>query len=192
MKHNYTDEQLQAAIDGACLEIRREHRGKVGTSLVIDTDDMPTAYKAESSARLDLIKSALAALPEPPTVDGKTPGQVAWDAGNEVQKRKFPNEPVMSWQEGDELHEQIGVAAAAVRAAFGNQSHADEPTPEPMSTKPISLPLAECLSLRDWFAGMALQGKATRLNNPHEHRDILSSDCYDVADAMLKAREVKP
>ena len=65
MKTNYTDSQLQAAIDEACIEIRREHRGKVGTSLVIDTAAMPSTYKAEASARLDLIKSALAALPEP-------------------------------------------------------------------------------------------------------------------------------
>jgi len=64
MKHNYTDTQLQAAIDEACIEIRREHRGKVGTSLVIDTAAMPSTYKAEASARLDLIKAALAALPE--------------------------------------------------------------------------------------------------------------------------------
>jgi uncharacterized protein YodC (DUF2158 family) len=64
MKTNHTNEQLQAAIDEACIEIRREHRGKVGTSLVIDTAAMPGTYKAEASARLDLIKSALAALPE--------------------------------------------------------------------------------------------------------------------------------
>ena len=179
MKHEYTDTELQSAIDEACLETHREHRGRVGSNLVIDTDAMPSVYAAEASARLDLIKSALAALPEPvdeesmllnllavihrdgghyqaehgtrkavedackewqrliliaektgltepPTVDGKTPGQVAWDAGNEVQKRKFPNEPVMSWQEGDELDEQLEVAAAAVLAAFGNQSQAVE------------------------------------------------------------------
>jgi hypothetical protein len=45
------------------------------------------------------------------------------------------------------------------------------------------------MTLRDWFAGMALQGKATRLSNPHEHRDILAADCYDIADAMLAARK---
>jgi hypothetical protein len=48
------------------------------------------------------------------------------------------------------------------------------------------------MTLRDWFAGMALQAKATRLNNPHNHRDILAADCYDIADAMIAAREVKP
>jgi hypothetical protein len=45
------------------------------------------------------------------------------------------------------------------------------------------------MTLRDWFAGMALQGRATRLGNPHEHRDLLASDCYDIADAMIEARQ---
>jgi hypothetical protein len=45
------------------------------------------------------------------------------------------------------------------------------------------------MTLRDWFAGMALQGRATRLGNPHEHRDLLASDCYDIADAMIEARK---
>ena len=65
MKHEYTDTELQSAIDEACLETHREHRGRVGSNLVIDTDAMPSVYAAEASARLDLIKSALAALPEP-------------------------------------------------------------------------------------------------------------------------------
>jgi hypothetical protein len=47
------------------------------------------------------------------------------------------------------------------------------------------------MTLRDYFAGQALQGAAHRLNNPHEHRDILASDCYEIADAMLAARERK-
>jgi hypothetical protein len=45
------------------------------------------------------------------------------------------------------------------------------------------------MTLRDYFAGMALQGSATRLNNPHHNRDILASDCYDIADAMIEARK---
>ncbi len=48
---------------------------------------------------------------------------------------------------------------------------------------------AEGMTLRDYFAGMALQGSATRLNNPHHNRDILASDCYDIADAMIEARK---
>jgi hypothetical protein len=47
----------------------------------------------------------------------------------------------------------------------------------------------EGMTLRDWFAGQALQGRAHRLNSPFDHRDILASDCYAIADAMLKARE---
>jgi len=45
------------------------------------------------------------------------------------------------------------------------------------------------MTLRDWFAGQALQGRAHRLNSPFDHRDILASDCYAIADAMIKARK---
>jgi hypothetical protein len=48
------------------------------------------------------------------------------------------------------------------------------------------------MTLRDWFAGMALQGQAHRFGNPYDAREILAQDCYDIADAMLKAREVLP
>jgi len=48
------------------------------------------------------------------------------------------------------------------------------------------------MTLRDWFAGMALQGQAHRFGNPYDAREILAQDCYDIADAMLEAREVKP
>lgn len=44
------------------------------------------------------------------------------------------------------------------------------------------------MTLRDWFAGMALQGQAHRFAHPHEHRELLASDCYDIADAMIAAR----
>ena len=47
------------------------------------------------------------------------------------------------------------------------------------------------MSLRDYFAGKALEGAAHRLINPYEYRDILASDCYQIADAMLAAREGK-
>jgi hypothetical protein len=45
-------------------------------------------------------------------------------------------------------------------------------------------PLASDMSLRDWFAGQALAGLATR----HSYRDIMgvASDAYEYADAMLK------
>lgn len=120
MKTNYTDAELQAAIDEACDKLAQSARVYLNA---LDLDNTTESWPVEAPARLDLIKSALAALPEPepPKVDWKTPGQVAWDAGNEVQKRKFPNEPVMSWQEGYELHEQLEAAASAVLAAFGGK-----------------------------------------------------------------------
>lgn len=48
------------------------------------------------------------------------------------------------------------------------------------------------ISIRDYFAAAALQGQAHRFAHPHEYRELLAQDCYDIADAMLKAREVKP
>lgn len=48
---------------------------------------------------------------------------------------------------------------------------------------------ADGMTLRDWFAGMALQGQAHRFAHPHEHRELLASDCYDIADAMISARK---
>ena len=48
------------------------------------------------------------------------------------------------------------------------------------------------MTLRDYFAAAALKGQAHRFAHPHEHRELLAQDCYDIADAMIKAREVKP
>ena len=47
------------------------------------------------------------------------------------------------------------------------------------------------MNLRDYFAAAALKGQAHRFAHPHEHRELLAQDCYDIADAMLKARETK-
>jgi hypothetical protein len=47
------------------------------------------------------------------------------------------------------------------------------------------------MTLRDFFAAAALKGQAHRFAHPHEHRELLAQDCYDIADAMLKAREAK-
>ena len=45
------------------------------------------------------------------------------------------------------------------------------------------------MTLRDYFAAAALKGQAHRFAHPHEHRELLAQDCYDIADAMIKARE---
>lgn len=42
------------------------------------------------------------------------------------------------------------------------------------------------MSLRDWFAGMALQGRLTLKDG--RTRDEIVEDAYDDADAMLKER----
>ena len=49
-------------------------------------------------------------------------------------------------------------------------------------------PQYQGMSLRDWFAGKALEGQAHRFDHPHNHRELLAKDCYEIADAMLKAR----
>lgn len=47
------------------------------------------------------------------------------------------------------------------------------------------------MTLRDYFAAAALKGQAHRFAHPHEHRELLAQDCYEIADAMLKARKTK-
>jgi hypothetical protein len=105
MKTTHTDEQIQAAIDAACRETHAKHRIDIGTNLVLDTKAMPGTWKNEAHARRDLLKFSLARLPEPtpPVVDGKTPGDIAYDA--------FINGSD-SWE----------AAASAVLAAFGQPS----------------------------------------------------------------------
>ena len=56
----------------------------------------------------------------------------------------------------------------------------------------IDFEMESGISIRDYFAAAALKGQAHRFAHPHEHRELLAQDCYDIADAMLKAREVKP
>jgi hypothetical protein len=43
------------------------------------------------------------------------------------------------------------------------------------------------MTLRDWFAGQALAGCMDGRN-----REQVARTCYELADAMLAAREVKP
>lgn len=42
------------------------------------------------------------------------------------------------------------------------------------------------MSLRDWFAGMAMQGMA---NSVHHCAQVIADRAYEVADAMLEERK---
>lgn len=44
------------------------------------------------------------------------------------------------------------------------------------------------MTLRDYFAAKAMQANRSR-NSTYENWDDLALDAYDIADAMLKARE---
>ena len=46
------------------------------------------------------------------------------------------------------------------------------------------------MTLRDWFAGQALAGLLAKYGTGGAA--LLAKDCYEHADAMLRAREVKP
>ena len=51
------------------------------------------------------------------------------------------------------------------------------------------------MSLRDWFAGMALHGQCVNCDPMYAHEEILLAKCeraYDFADAMLAARQPQP
>lgn len=47
---------------------------------------------------------------------------------------------------------------------------------------------AACMTLRDHFAGLAMQGLIQFIGDKYDLSD-LSQDAYKAADAMLKARE---
>ena len=47
------------------------------------------------------------------------------------------------------------------------------------------------MTLRDYFAAAALNVQAHQFVDPYKDRELLAQDCYDIADAMLKARESK-
>ncbi len=46
------------------------------------------------------------------------------------------------------------------------------------------------MSMRDWFAGQALQGLISAKG--YHERSVAATDAYNLADAMLAARVVQP
>lgn len=47
------------------------------------------------------------------------------------------------------------------------------------------------MSLRDWFAGQALAGIGLAAMQKYQYPESWAKQAYDLADAMLKAREVQ-
>ena len=113
MKHNYDEPTMQAAIDRACEETKKQYNPSSGT-LMLDPELHYRSWPQEKPARLHLLKSALDFLPEPPppVVDGKTPGQVCHES--------MYNTPEWKWLlAGDKA--ACESAASAVLAAFGGE-----------------------------------------------------------------------
>jgi hypothetical protein len=66
------------------------------------------------------------------------------------------------------------------------------PGPDQMETE---VDIHEGMSLRDYFAAKALGASMRNLadqpigGSPKDWQDFVAKDCYDIADAMLRARE---
>ena len=111
-----TDTTLQAAVDKACESTANsEHRPSVGM-LMVDANKLNDDWQKECPARLHLARTLLDLLPDPTppvSADGKTPGQVAYNA--------FTSRAPGGW-ESSSYKAEYEAAASAVLAAFGNQS----------------------------------------------------------------------
>jgi len=113
MKHHYTEEEIQAAIDAACSSLTREF---YMNSATLNPEN--SFWPKESNGRLHLLKSALDKLPEPqpPTADGKTPGLFLWEVGDAYIKQHFPWNVSVPYEDVRGLFDS---SASAVLAAFG-------------------------------------------------------------------------
>jgi hypothetical protein len=50
--------------------------------------------------------------------------------------------------------------------------------------------IAKGMTLRDYFAAKAMLGVLSAGNLPHDLKDkVIAKKCYEMADAMMKARE---
>ena len=146
MKHEYTDTQLQAAIDEACKEAAQSAIGWLNT---LDLDPQSEVWAEETPARLDLIKSALATLPEPESL---------------VTKPISLTSPTQMNDGGP----AFPITENGLQGYNG-------------------------MSLRDYFAGQAMTAIIGSLYcTPETSFKEVSGRAYAYADAMLKAREVKP
>ena len=116
MKTTYTNKQLQEAIDRACKDTQDAHP-EAGNTLALKPYFFSKQWNKEQAVRLTLARAFFDNLPEPqpPVVDGKTPGQVAYEV--------FQGQDHLGWEQAG-YKEDYEAAASAVLAAFGNQSQA--------------------------------------------------------------------
>jgi len=116
MKHHYTKEQMQTAVDEACNQVANSTHRPMCAELALE-DGEAHNWIGEREARLHLAREMLERLPEPPppVVDGKTPGEVNHDA--------VANGDYDTYKKWSELSERgkrdVERGASAVLAAFG-------------------------------------------------------------------------
>lgn len=187
MKHNYTDTQLQAA---ALSQLRPlAEAGPVPEGCV-----RVTGYKSQHSKTgwvvTDFTYHGVThftdiRLPEPAEADPYAELKAAHAEGKVIEARLINTPLPYGW-----IVSESPVWDSNCEYRIKPEPETFEPTPEPLVTKPISLPTVDGMSLRDWFAGQAL----AMLADPdfdHSPEDTARL-VYRIADAMLKAREVKP
>ena len=160
MKHAYTDAQLQAAIGGACKEISESPNRPSADALVLTEKGWGHEWLKETPARLDLIKSALAALPEPETFEahGKT-----WTKPS-VQKPE--DDALIEWLLDSELEGRREYQADFVSTTerLGNWGgivgwrYADEPAPEPLEPEPWTPKVGDVVTLKSGSPDMTVTG----------------------------------
>jgi uncharacterized protein YodC (DUF2158 family) len=64
MKHHYTNEQIQAAVDAAFTKVNKCDTNLIGT-FISSEETHPVAWNSEAGARLHLASELLERLPEP-------------------------------------------------------------------------------------------------------------------------------
>lgn len=78
MKHNYDEPTMQAAIDAACKATASSTHRPLFALLSLEESDTNDDWPKEKPARLDLLKTALDHLPEPPPPESKTCSVCNW------------------------------------------------------------------------------------------------------------------
>ena len=93
-----------------------------------------------------------------------------------------------------EIRRRFGYCDTCLQSALPGLNHCGKCLsaviePEPLKAEVLSMQLPQEMDLRDWFAGQALIGYATRVRIGLRSEEA-ATECYEMADAMLAAREV--